>query len=194
MTPKWSMQSKKSLGNSTWNHFLSELCGDFLYKVSENQISLDQLAELSYYPSKLRALDKTQCNNWSFRTWQMYMDRHVTSFVCTTSRSLPHIPHLSGDRSAICHGSLLPEEAVKETWYCFVCKYSTSYRLTHGIKNLALYDKPTIVQQSCIDIFLLTCLETSNGLLSFTNFFPTCSWSNFAYVTSRVQDVESIRG
>ena len=31
-----------ALGNSTWNHFLSELCGDFLYKVCENQIPLDQ--------------------------------------------------------------------------------------------------------------------------------------------------------
>ena len=40
-----------ALGNSTWNHFLCELCGDFLYKVCENQIPLDQLAKLSNYPS-----------------------------------------------------------------------------------------------------------------------------------------------
>ena len=30
-----------ALGNSKWNHFLSALCGDFLYKVYENRILFD---------------------------------------------------------------------------------------------------------------------------------------------------------
>jgi len=39
-----------ALANSTWNHFLSALCGEFLYKVCENLIPLDQLAKLSSTP------------------------------------------------------------------------------------------------------------------------------------------------
>ena len=27
-----------ALGNSSWNHFLSSLCGDFIYKVCKNRI------------------------------------------------------------------------------------------------------------------------------------------------------------
>ena len=41
-----------TLGNS--NHFLSALCGEFSYKVCENRTPLDQLAELSNYPSVSR--------------------------------------------------------------------------------------------------------------------------------------------
>jgi len=35
------------LGNSTWNLFLSALCGEFFYEVCENRIPLDQLAKFS---------------------------------------------------------------------------------------------------------------------------------------------------
>ena len=43
-----------ALGNSSWNHFLSALCGDFIYKVCENRILFDQLAKLCNYPSVSR--------------------------------------------------------------------------------------------------------------------------------------------
>ena len=43
-TPESYAIEKKilSLGNSTWNYFLSALCGEFRYKVCENQTQLDQ--------------------------------------------------------------------------------------------------------------------------------------------------------
>ena len=43
-----------ALGSSSWNHFLSALCGDFNYKVCENRILFDQLAKLCNYPSVSR--------------------------------------------------------------------------------------------------------------------------------------------
>ena len=60
-----------ALGNSTWNNFLSKLCGDFLYKVCENQTPPTlSIRRLSYLTTpvfedekKVRASTKTQGSN-----------------------------------------------------------------------------------------------------------------------------------
>jgi len=79
-----------SLANSTWNHFLSALCGDFRYKVCENRIPLDHLAKLYSYS---RVLTKKPGSNLSLTTVSLCMLYLPLPFPPTTP---------SGDRSEIC--------------------------------------------------------------------------------------------
>ena len=172
MTQKWIMQSKK------WKNLILEVtrsrktfwpsviplgiifCANFVETsfIRYVKIKYHLINKLSFLTTpvfedkkKVTASTKTKGNNWSFKTWQMYMDRHVTMYALRLAPS-PTLSTLSVDRSAICHESPFSGRSSKGDLMLLWCKYSRSYRLTHGIKNLRLHmkadDRPTILQRS----------------------------------------------
>ena len=132
-----------ALGNSTWNLFLSSLCGEFFYQVCLNQIPLDYLRCPNFSSltkqKKVKRLKRRNLDKCiQFITTDVRLCMHYRYLPCANPPPPPHNPILLlpleiSLRFAFC--PLLPVEGVTGNWYSFGCNCSKTYILWLIRKN-----------------------------------------------------------